>query len=87
MSRYYNNNMTVNDVDALCYDYFHGAGAYNNQNMAFQSYLSHATSPSIGYGTNGASGANGTNGTNGTRNSTPKSMYDSNGFYSSARLM
>jgi hypothetical protein len=73
--------MSVNDVEALCFDYFNGAGAYQHQNMAFQSYLSQATSPSLG---SSSSGKN----TGGNYSSyATKSVYDNNGFYSSSRYM
>jgi hypothetical protein len=84
MSYYNYNNLSVNDVEALCYDYFNGAGAYQSQNTAFQSYLSQATSPSLG-----SSSGNSVNGGNSGSSASyaTKSVYDTNGIYSSSRYM
>lgn len=81
MSQYNYNNLSVNDVEALYYDYFNGSGAYQQQNTAFQSYLSQATSPSLG-SSSGNSGNGGSSASYAT-----KSVYDTNGIYSSSRYM
>ncbi len=78
MSNYNYNNMSSNDVNALYFDYFNGEGASKRQSMAFQSYLTQATSPSIGYSNSSYSSGS---------SYSSKSVYGSNGVYSSSRYM
>lgn len=74
------NNMSSNDVSALCFDYFNGQGAYQRQNMTFQSYLTQATSPSISY-------SNSNSPISGSSHYSSKSVFSENGVYSSSRYM
>jgi hypothetical protein len=71
--------MSSNDVNALFFDYYNGQGAYQRQNMATQSYLTQATNPSIGYSNSSYSG--------GSSPISSKSVYGSDGVYSSSRYM
>jgi hypothetical protein len=71
--------MSANDVNALHFDYYNGQGASQRQNMATRSYLTQATSPSISYSTCSYNG--------GSSYQHSKSVYNTDGVYSSSRYM
>lgn len=79
MSNYNYSNMSSNDVNALCFDYFNGGGAYQRQNMAFQSYLTQSISITTNY-------SNSSN-YRGSNHQQTTSVYDRNGVFSSSRFM